>query len=239
MHCCLLILLIHWPLWDLNEIVVIVKLIVIIDEWSIFCKTALRGMSRSLTDNEPTVDQLMAWCCSQATKQCPTQCWYGSMPMYGVTWPPCVEYIANTTNGNTLTYIHIQMLTKQPLYIKFMKNWCSRGVFSMKQQGHDVFVYHYDHNNYHQIIYLTRINCFIQGIWLCCWYGQSDLLSLKIWWRHGRDTFFRIRIPWHKVRMGWSEWKLASCRSWFWLFSLVTNWLNCRDTSLIRSVLYR
>ena len=58
MHFCLLILLIHWPLCDLNEMVVIFKMIVIINEWSIFCKIAHRKMSRSLTGNKSTVDQL-------------------------------------------------------------------------------------------------------------------------------------------------------------------------------------
>ena len=67
--------------WNFRQ--VILNLILVIDEWGIFCEIALRRLSLDLTD-KLTLVQVMAWSC-QATGHYPSQCWPSSKTPYGVT----------------------------------------------------------------------------------------------------------------------------------------------------------
>ena len=59
-------MLTHWLLGDFKEILVF-KLILVIDGWSIYCKIVLKWMPIDLTDDgKSTLVQVMAWC-HQAT----------------------------------------------------------------------------------------------------------------------------------------------------------------------------
>ena len=73
---------------------VIFKLILMIGDWGIFCKIALKWMSMDLTDDKSTLVQVMAWC-HQATSHYLSQCWPRSMSSYDVTrpqWDLCVIF---------------------------------------------------------------------------------------------------------------------------------------------------
>ena len=76
---------------------VILKLTLIIDDCSISCKIALRGMSLDRTDDNATLAQVMAWC-RQATSHYLSQCWPRSLLPCGITSPQWV---------NTLILFHL------------------------------------------------------------------------------------------------------------------------------------
>ena len=85
------IMLTHWPLGDLNEILdIILKLILVIDCRSIFCQIVPCLMSLDLTDDKSTLVQVMAWC-HQATSHYLSQCWPRSMSPYGISKPQWVK----------------------------------------------------------------------------------------------------------------------------------------------------
>ena len=65
---------------------VIFKQILVIDGWGISCEIALIWISLDLTDDQPTLLQVMAWC-RQATSHYMSQCWSRSLSQYGVTRP--------------------------------------------------------------------------------------------------------------------------------------------------------
>ena len=69
---------------ELNFRYVICKRISMIDGWGIFCEIALIWMSLDFTDDQSTLDQVMAWC-RQATSHYLSQCWPRSLSPYGVT----------------------------------------------------------------------------------------------------------------------------------------------------------
>ena len=69
-----------------NFIYVILKWILVIEGWGIFCAIALIWMSLDFTDNQSTLVQVMAWC-SQATSHYLKQCWPRSLPPNGFTRP--------------------------------------------------------------------------------------------------------------------------------------------------------
>ena len=69
---------------------VILKLTLIIDDCSISCKIAFRGMSLDLTDDKSTLAQVMAWC-RQATSHYLSQCCPRSLSPYGITRPHWVN----------------------------------------------------------------------------------------------------------------------------------------------------
>ena len=53
--------------WNLFRSIVIYKLILVIDGWSISCEIALRCVSLDFTDDKSTLVQVMAWCCLAAS----------------------------------------------------------------------------------------------------------------------------------------------------------------------------
>ena len=52
----------HWLLGDLNEIIVSFKLILVIYDWTIFCKLVLRWMSLDPMHEKSALVQVTAWC---------------------------------------------------------------------------------------------------------------------------------------------------------------------------------
>ena len=77
----------HWPLGDLSMYslnLVNFKLISAINISSIFCEIDFRWMPQDLTDHQPTLVQVMAWC-RPATSYYLSQCWHRSLSPYGVT----------------------------------------------------------------------------------------------------------------------------------------------------------
>ena len=70
-----------WNLWH-----IILKQILVIDDWGISCEIALIWMSLDFIDEQSTLVQVMAWL-SQATSHYLSQCWPRSMLPYGVTRP--------------------------------------------------------------------------------------------------------------------------------------------------------
>ena len=74
------------------------KLISVIDGWSISCEIALRWLSLELTDDKSTLVQVMAWC-RQATSHYLSQCWLRYMSPYGVTRPQWVNSSPARQNG--------------------------------------------------------------------------------------------------------------------------------------------
>ena len=75
--------------WNFRYI--IFKLISVTDGWCISCKIALRWMPLDLTNDKPTLVQVMAWC-RQATSHYLRQCWPRFMSPYGVTRPQWVNW---------------------------------------------------------------------------------------------------------------------------------------------------
>ena len=65
-------------------------LILVIDDWCISCKIAIRWMQLNLTDDKSTLIQVMAWC-RQATSHYLSQCWPRSLSPYVVTRPQRVN----------------------------------------------------------------------------------------------------------------------------------------------------
>ena len=77
--------LMHWPLWDLNEILIL-NLILVTDGREISWNF-LRWMYHIyVTDDKSTLVKIMAWC-RQATSHYLNQCW----PRYAVTRPQWVN----------------------------------------------------------------------------------------------------------------------------------------------------
>ena len=62
--------------WNLRYL--ILQIISVTDGWGIFCELALLWMSLDLTDNKPTLVQVMA-CCHQATSRYLSHCWPRSL----------------------------------------------------------------------------------------------------------------------------------------------------------------
>ena len=58
-------------------------------DWGISYEIALRWMPLDLTDDKPTLVQVMAWC-RQATSHYLSQCWPSSLSPYGVT---CSQWV--------------------------------------------------------------------------------------------------------------------------------------------------
>ena len=81
----------HWPLGNLNEILIF-KQIFVIDGWGISCEIALIWMSLHFADDQSTMVQVIAWC-HQATSHCLSQCWPKSLSPYGVTRPQWVNMV--------------------------------------------------------------------------------------------------------------------------------------------------
>ena len=71
---------------------VLFKPITMIDSEHIISEIALRRMSLDLTDDEPTLAQVMAWC-RQATSHYLSQCWPRSLSPYDVTRPQSVKAV--------------------------------------------------------------------------------------------------------------------------------------------------
>ena len=79
----------------------IFQIISVIDGWGISCELALRWMSLDLTDDKPTLVQVMAWC-RQATSHYPNQWWPRSLSPHGVTRPQWVKQTrASIEEANT------------------------------------------------------------------------------------------------------------------------------------------
>ena len=74
--------------WNFRH--VIFKQILVIDGWGISWEIALIWMSLDFTDDQSTLDQVMAWC-RQATSHYLSQCWPRSLLPYGVTRPQRVK----------------------------------------------------------------------------------------------------------------------------------------------------
>ena len=53
------------------------------------CEIALRWMSQNITDDRPTLIEVMAWCCKATSHY--LQCWAGSMLPYCITSPQWVQ----------------------------------------------------------------------------------------------------------------------------------------------------
>ena len=68
----------------------IFKKILVIDGWGIYYEIDLIRMSLDFTDDQPTLVQVMAWCC-QATSHYLSQCWPRSLSPYGVIRPQWVN----------------------------------------------------------------------------------------------------------------------------------------------------
>ena len=86
----------HWPLgkFEWNFRYLIFKWILVIDDWGISCENSLIWMSLDFTDDQSTLDQVMAWCC-QATSHYLSQCWPRSLSPYGVTRPQWVNSLVH------------------------------------------------------------------------------------------------------------------------------------------------
>ena len=72
--------------FECNFRYVIFKRILVIAGWGISCEIALIWTSLDLTDDQPTLVQVMAWR-HQATSHYLSQCWPRSLSPYGVTRP--------------------------------------------------------------------------------------------------------------------------------------------------------
>ena len=83
--------------WNLRYL--IFKWISVIDGWGISCEIALIWMSLDCTDDQSTLNQVMAWCC-QATSHYLIQCWLRSLSPYGVTRPQWVKYWIKLKHSN-------------------------------------------------------------------------------------------------------------------------------------------
>ena len=70
--------------WNFRE--VILKLILMVDCWRVFCEIVIRWISLDLSDDKSTSVQGMA-CSRQATSHLRRQCWLRSMSPYSVTSP--------------------------------------------------------------------------------------------------------------------------------------------------------
>ena len=93
----------HWPLGDFTEnIEERFKKKLVINGWGIFCENALRWMSLGLTDDESTLDRVMAWC-HQATSHYLSPCWPRSVLPYGVTRTQWV----NTLRTNSQQFLYL------------------------------------------------------------------------------------------------------------------------------------
>ena len=69
---------------------VIVKQILVINDWGISCEIALAWKPQDLTDDKSTLVQVMAWC-RQTTSHYLSQCWPRALWPYGVTRPQWVN----------------------------------------------------------------------------------------------------------------------------------------------------
>ena len=69
---------------------VILKQILLIDDWIICCEIAQIWMSLDFTDDQSILVQVMAWC-RQATSHYLSQCWPRSLSPYGITRPQWVK----------------------------------------------------------------------------------------------------------------------------------------------------
>ena len=69
---------------------VILKQILLIDDWIICCEIAQIWMSLDFTDDQSILVQVMAWC-HQATSHYLSQCWPRSLSPYGITRPQWVK----------------------------------------------------------------------------------------------------------------------------------------------------
>ena len=94
------LLLIHWPweIWMNFFRDVMIKLISVIDGWSIFCEIALRWLSLELTDDKSTLVEVMAWC-RQAASHYLNQRWPRSPTPYGVTRPQWLKGVQHEYGG--------------------------------------------------------------------------------------------------------------------------------------------
>ena len=84
-----------WPLGDFNLILsnfqTLVNFQILVNGgWGISYKSAFRWMPLDLTDDKPTLVQVMGWC-RQTTSHYLSQCWPRSMPPNGVTRPQWVN----------------------------------------------------------------------------------------------------------------------------------------------------
>ena len=78
-----------------------------IDGWGISHEIALIWMSLDFTDDQSTLDQVMAWC-RQAASHYLSQCWPRSLSPYGVTrpqWVKCCCFWMEGFNNFTSSFI--------------------------------------------------------------------------------------------------------------------------------------
>ena len=75
--------------WNFRH--VIFRQILVIDGGGISCEIALIWMSLEFTDDQSTLDQVMAWC-HQATSHYLSQCWPRSLSPYGAARPQSISW---------------------------------------------------------------------------------------------------------------------------------------------------
>ena len=89
--------------WNFRH--VILKQILVIDGWGIYCEIALIWMSLDFTDDQSTLVQGMAWC-RQATSHYLSQFWLiRCLSPYCVTMPQRVDSLAHGRCGNSFKSI--------------------------------------------------------------------------------------------------------------------------------------
>ena len=88
----------HWPLGDLNVILMWFNFALLIGIFQSSYVYVLRWMPLDLTDDKSTLVQVMAWC-HQATSHYLNQCWPRSPMPYGITMPQWVKTLIPDESG--------------------------------------------------------------------------------------------------------------------------------------------
>ena len=92
--------------WNLRY--VLLKWILVIDDWGISREIGLIWVSLDFTDDQSTLVQVMAWC-RQATSHYLSQCWPRSLSPYGVTRPQWVKWQIWTLGHPFLSHCSLVM----------------------------------------------------------------------------------------------------------------------------------
>ena len=100
----------HWPLGEWNEILVILKLILVIDGSNKCYWIAPRWSSLNLTDKS-TLVQVMAWR-HLAPSHYLNQCWPSRMSLYDVTRPPWVKWLAPGRCSCNIKLVNFKLISR-------------------------------------------------------------------------------------------------------------------------------
>ena len=94
--------------WVIDFKIIIIKLILRIDTWSISCDIALGRMPQNPFRDKSTLVQVMAWC-RQATSHYLDQCWLRSMTPHVVTRP---QWVNTASPRNSILCLAIYSIYK-------------------------------------------------------------------------------------------------------------------------------